>query len=137
MDRTVNTTEISAPPNLISRLRQRGHALVWWPAPAPSCPIRLEAWTSHLRHLRLAIAKEVGTMIEAAWRDHLVQEGVTHAFIALEDLEIFQDYLSRHTHVFLGKDSKDPPRGAQPGPQVGLVAPLSSRPCSTRATAAA
>jgi HD-GYP domain-containing protein (c-di-GMP phosphodiesterase class II) len=114
MDQTVNITEISGPPNLYPGFVNVAlRSLV--PGTRAPCPIRLEAWASHLQRLRLVIAKEAGALIEAAWRDHLLQEGVTHAFIALEDLDVFQDYLSRHTHVLLAQGSQDPRQDPRQG----------------------
>jgi HD-GYP domain-containing protein (c-di-GMP phosphodiesterase class II) len=110
MDQTVNITEISAPPNLYPGFINVALRSLVAGTRAP-CPIRLEAWASHLQRLRLVIAKETGAMIEQAWREHLLAQGVTQSFIALEDLELFQDYLSRHTAVLLGRDSKDPRQG--------------------------
>ncbi len=110
MNQPISITEVTAPPNLYPGFVNISlRALV--PNTLAPCSVRLEAWSGHLQHLRLITALEAGAKVKESWRDHLINEGVTHAFIALDDLELFQDYLARHTHKLLAQDASDPDLG--------------------------
>lgn len=109
MNAQLPTTEISGPPNLYPGFVHFAlRALV--PGTEAPCEIRLETIPPHQRDPRLVVALPRHAEIAPAWRQRLLQSGVTHLFAPLEELDLLLAYLSQQSQLVLA----GPAAGADP-----------------------
>jgi HD-GYP domain-containing protein (c-di-GMP phosphodiesterase class II) len=102
------TTEVSAPPNLYPGFVNVSLRSLLPDSLLP-CELRLEAWAAQQQQLRLVTALAPGAKVNGAWLKHLLNEDVKHGFIAMDDLDNFQDYLLANMNQVL--TDQDPRRG--------------------------
>jgi hypothetical protein len=106
------TTEITGPPNLYPGFVHFAlRALV--PGSEAPCAIRLESLLPNQPDPRLVVALPRGAEITPAWRQRLLQSGVTHVFAPLEELDLLLAYLSQQSQLALAGSTGDPMLGCQ------------------------
>lgn len=104
----VATTEISAPANLYPGFINVSLRSLLPDTQLP-CELRLEAWAAEQQRLRLVTALRPGAKVPGVWLDNLLKEEVKHGFIAMDDLDNFQDYLMDHMGRVIS--DRDPMQG--------------------------
>ncbi len=106
MTAVLNTTEISAPPNLYPGFINISlRALV--PGTRLNCDLWLEAWSAAQQRVRLVTALKAGSEVAGGWLSKLIKEEVRNGFLSLDDLDRYQDYLLEHMHEHLfGQDPR-------------------------------
>lgn len=72
------------------------------------CTLRLEAYNAGSQRLRLVVGREAGARIEADWLRGLLDSGISHAYVAQEDLEALQEYLRAQARRLLETPTDDP-----------------------------
>ena len=94
------TIEVSQAPNIYPGfVHLMLHSLL--PETFAPCTLYLEAFNPHLKRLRLVPAMDVGSRIDNEWLEGLLSEGVSHFYVAWDDLDAMIEYLYRQTRRLL------------------------------------
>jgi HD-GYP domain-containing protein (c-di-GMP phosphodiesterase class II) len=106
MTQAFQTVQVSALPNLYpGYVHVSLRALV--PGSRGPCTLRLEAFSAASQRLRLVVAHEAGAWLDETWLTRLLQAGMQHAYIAQDDLDLFQEYLRAQASRLLARDPQD------------------------------